>query len=92
MGSNRITVSIWSNSYDEEGTVAPDYFRICTGLLQRPQGDGGDGVTPNGGRAGRPHGTKSSANMQYDGRGGKYHRPYAADYFTSATSTARAAI
>ncbi len=67
MGSNRITVSIWSNSYDEEGnSLAPDYFPdlydYCNGLREYV-----DGVTPNGrANATVVYGTKSSANMQYD--------------------------
>lgn len=48
MGSNRITVYIGSNMYDEEGnSLAPDYFPdlydYCNGL-----GEYVDGVTPNG--------------------------------------------
>lgn len=67
MGSNRVTVSIWSNSYDEEGnSLAPDYFPdlydYCNGLREYV-----DGVTPNGqANATVVYGTKSSANMQYD--------------------------
>lgn len=67
MGSNRITVYIWSNMYDEEGnSLAPDYFPdlydYCNGL-----GEYVDGVTPNGrANATVVYGTKSSANMQYD--------------------------
>ena len=66
MGSNRITVSIWSNSYDEEGnSLAPDYFPdlydYCNGLREYV-----DGVTPNGrANATVVYGTKSSANMEY---------------------------
>lgn len=67
MGSNRITVYIGSNMYDEEGnSLAPDYFPdlydYCNGL-----GEYVDGVTPNGrANATVVYGTKSSANMQYD--------------------------
>ena len=79
MGSNRITVSIWSNSYDEEGnSLAPDYFPdlydYCNGLREYV-----DGVTPNGrANATVVYGTKSSANMQYDWDEEEYHRRYAA--------------
>ena len=46
MGSNRISVYIWSYSYDEEGnSLAPDYFpnlyNYCNGMRQYI-----DGVTP----------------------------------------------
>ena len=66
MGSNRISVNIWSNSYDEEGnSLAPDYFPdlydYCNGLREYV-----DGVTPNGrANATVVYGTKSSANMEY---------------------------
>ena len=66
MGSNRITVYIGSNMYDEEGnSLAPDYFPdlydYCNGL-----GEYVDGVTPNGrANATVVYGTKSSANMDY---------------------------
>ena len=66
MGSNRITVYIGSNMYDEEGnSLAPDYFPdlydYCNGLREYV-----DGVTPNGrANATVVYGTKSSANMDY---------------------------
>ena len=46
MGSNRITVHIWSYLYDEEGnSLAPDYFpklyEYCNGLKDQVEG-----VTP----------------------------------------------
>ena len=66
MGSNRISVYIWSYSYDEEGnSLAPDYFpnlyNYCNGMRQYI-----DGVTPQGNvNATVSYGTKSTANMEY---------------------------
>ena len=65
MGSNRISVYIWSYSYDEEGnSLAPDYFpnlyNYCNGMRQYI-----DGVTPQGNvNATVSYGTKSTANME----------------------------
>ena len=67
MGSNRITVHIWSYLYDEEGnSLAPDYFpklyEYCNGLKDQVEG-----VTPEGySNATVVYGTKSTANMGYE--------------------------
>ena len=67
MGSNRITVYIWSYMYDDEGnSLAPDYFpklyEYCNGL-----GDQIEGVTPEGYlNATVTYGTKSTDNMGYE--------------------------
>ena len=66
MGSNRITVSIYSWMYDEEGNdiskdYFPDLYDYCNGLKEYVLG-----VTPTGWcNATVSYGTKSSANMQY---------------------------
>ena len=66
MGSNRITVSIYSWMYDEEGNdISKDYFPAlydyCNGLKEYVLG-----VTPTGRcDATVSYGTKSTANMQY---------------------------
>lgn len=67
MGSNRITVSIWSNIYDEKGNnLAPDYFpklyEYCNGMKDKILG-----VTPEGNvNATVVYGTKSTANMSWN--------------------------
>ena len=66
MGSNRITVSIYSWMYDEDGNdiskdYFPDLYNYCNGLKDYVLG-----VTPTGWcNATVSYGTKSSANMQY---------------------------
>ena len=66
MGSNRITVSISSWMYDEEGNdiskdYFPDLYDYCNGLKEYVLG-----VTPTGRcDATVSYGTKSTANMQY---------------------------
>ena len=66
MGSNRITVSISSWMYDEEGNdiskdYFPDLYDYCNGLKEYVLG-----VTPTGWcNATVSYGTKSTANMQY---------------------------
>ena len=66
MGSNRITVSIYSWMYDEEGNdiskdYFPDLYDYCNGLKEYVLG-----VTPTGWcDATVSYGTKSTANMQY---------------------------
>ena len=66
MGSNRITVSIYSWMYDEDGNdVSKDYFpdlyAYCNGLKEYVLG-----VTPTGYcNATVSYGTKSTANMEY---------------------------
>ena len=67
MGSNRITVSIYSWMYDEDGNdisrdYFPDLYDYCTGLSEYVLG-----ITPAGyvDNATVVYGTKSSANMQY---------------------------
>ena len=66
MGSNRITVSIYSWMYDEEGNdiskdYFPDLYDYCNGLKEYVLG-----VTPTGWcNATVSYGTKSTANMQY---------------------------
>ena len=72
MGSNRITVEIYSWMYDEEGNdiskdYFPDLYDYCTGLSEYVLG-----ITPTGWvDATVVYGTKSTANMQYswDDRG-----------------------
>ena len=67
MGSNKLTVSIWSGVYDEDGNpITKDYFPAiydyCNSIKQYVLG-----VTPTGqSNATVVYGTKSSANMQYD--------------------------
>ena len=67
MGSNRITVSIYSWMYDEEGNdiskdYFPDLYDYCNGLKEYVLG-----VTPTGRcDATVSYGTKSTANMQYE--------------------------
>ena len=67
MGSNRVTVHIWSYMYDDEGnSLAPDYFpklyEYCNGLKDQVEG-----VTPEGySNATVVYGTKSTANMGYE--------------------------
>ena len=68
MGSNRVTVYIWSYLYDEEGnSLAPDYFpklyEYCNGLKDQIEG-----VTPEGyaNNITVTYGTKSTANMGYE--------------------------
>ena len=68
MGSNRVTVYIWSNLYDENGnSLAPDYFpklyEYCNGLKDQIEG-----VTPEGyaNNITVTYGTKSTANMGYE--------------------------
>ena len=66
MGSNRITVSVYSWMYDEEGNdisrdYFPDLYDYCTGLSEYVLG-----ITPTGWvDATVVYGTKSSANMEY---------------------------
>ena len=66
MGSNRITVSIYSWMYDEDGNdiskdYFPDLYDYCNGLKDYVLG-----VTPTGWcNATVSYGTKSTANMQY---------------------------
>ena len=67
MGSNRITVSIYSWMYDEDGNdisrdYFPDLYDYCTGLSEYVLG-----ITPAGyvDNATVVYGTKSTANMQY---------------------------
>ena len=66
MGSNRITVSIYSSMYDAEGNdiskdYFPDLYDYCNGLKEYVLG-----VTPTGWcNATVSYGTKSTANMQY---------------------------
>ena len=66
MGSNRITVSIYSWMYDEDGNdiskdYFPDLYNYCNGLKDYVLG-----VTPTGWcNATVSYGTKSTANMQY---------------------------
>ena len=67
MGSNRITVSIYSSMYDAEGNdiskdYFPDLYDYCNGLKEYVLG-----VTPTGWcNATVSYGTKSTANMQYE--------------------------
>ena len=67
MGSNRITVSIYSWMYDEEGNdiskdYFPDLYDYCNGLKEYVMG-----ITPTGYcNATVSYGTKSTANMQYE--------------------------
>lgn len=68
MGSNRITVSIWSTQYDENGNsiMAKDYFpdlyEYCNSMKDKVIG-----VTPEGNvNATVVYGTKSTANMEYN--------------------------
>ena len=67
MGSNRVTVYIWSYMYDDEGnSLAPDYFpklyEYCNGLKDQIEG-----VTPEGYlNATVVYGTKSTDNMGYE--------------------------
>lgn len=67
MGSNKLTVSIYSWMTDEKGNeIVKDYFPglydYCSGMKDLIQG-----ITPNGNfSATVSYGTKSSANMQYD--------------------------
>ena len=65
MGSNKITVSIWNYSYDEEGNVIPqDYFTPLYDYCNTIK-DLVEGVTPNGYLSGTViYGTKNSNNMQ----------------------------
>ena len=66
MGSNRITVDIYSWMYDEEGNdiskdYFPDLYDYCTGLSEYVVG-----VTPTGWvNATVSYGTKSTANFEY---------------------------
>ena len=66
MGSNRITVSIYSWMYDEDGNdiskdYFPDLYNYCNGLKEYVLG-----VTPTGWcNATVSYGTKSTTNMQY---------------------------
>ena len=67
MGSNRITVSVYSWMYDEDGNdisrdYFPDLYDYCTGLSEYVLG-----ITPAGyvDNATVVYGTKSTANMQY---------------------------
>ena len=66
MGSNRITVSIYSWMYDADGNdiskdYFPDLYNYCNGLKDYVLG-----VTPTGWcNATVSYGTKSTANMQY---------------------------
>ena len=66
MGANRISVSIYSYSYDMDGNpISKDYFsdlyRYCAGLKDYVLG-----VTPNGqANATVVYGTKSTANMEW---------------------------
>ena len=66
MGSNRITVSIYSWMYDADGNdiskdYFPDLYDYCNGLKEYVLG-----VTPTGWcNATVSYGTKSTANMQY---------------------------
>ncbi len=66
MGSNRITVSIYSWMYDEDGNdiskdYFPDLYDYCNGLKEYVLG-----VTPTGWcNATVSYGLKSTANMQY---------------------------
>ena len=66
MGSNRITVEIYSWMYDEEGNdiskdYFPDLYDYCTGLSEYVVG-----VTPTGWvNATVSYGTKSTANFEY---------------------------
>ena len=66
MGSNRITVSIYSWMYDEDGTdiskdYFPDLYDYCNGMKEYVMG-----ITPTGYcNATVSYGTKSTANMQY---------------------------
>ena len=65
MGSNRITVSVYSWMYDEDGNdisrdYFPDLYDYCTGLSDYVMG-----ITPAGSvDATVVYGTKSTANMQ----------------------------
>ena len=67
MGSNRITVSISSWMYDEEGNdiskdYFPDLYDYCNGMKEYVMG-----ITPTGYcNATVSYGTKSTANMQYE--------------------------
>ena len=67
MGSNRITVSIYSWMYDEEGNdiskdYFPDLYDYCNGMKEYVMG-----ITPTGYcNATVSYGTKSTANMQYE--------------------------
>ena len=67
MGSNRITVSISSWMYDEDGNdiskdYFPDLYDYCNGLKEYVMG-----ITPTGYcNATVSYGTKSTANMQYE--------------------------
>ena len=67
MGSNKITVSIWNFTYDEEGNVVPeDYFTPLYDYCNTIK-DLVEGVTPAGYiSATVSYGTKSTANMQYN--------------------------
>ena len=66
MGSNRITVSIYSWMYDEDGNdiskdYFPDLYDYCNGMKEYVMG-----ITPTGYcNATVSYGTKSTANMQY---------------------------
>ena len=67
MGSNRITVSIYSWMYDEDGNdiskdYFPDLYDYCNGMKEYVMG-----ITPTGYcNATVSYGTKSTANMQYE--------------------------
>ena len=66
MGSNRITVSVYSWMYDENGNdiskdYFPDLYDFCNGMKEYVMG-----ITPTGDcNATVSYGTKSTANMQY---------------------------
>lgn len=66
MGSNRITVSVYSWMYDEDGNdiskdYFPDLYDFCNGMKEYVMG-----ITPTGYcNATVSYGTKSTANMQY---------------------------
>jgi len=66
MGSNKVSVSIYSWNYDENGnSMGKDYFpelnAFCDTISEYV-----DGITPNGyANATITYGTKSSANMEY---------------------------
>ena len=72
MGSNRITVSVYSWTYDEDGNqISKDYFtglyKFCSALK-----DSIIGITPNSSsNATVVYGTKSTANMEW-----KYDEQY----------------
>ncbi|MEG1657961.1 MAG: ABC transporter permease [Oscillibacter sp.] len=68
MGRNRITVSVYSNIYDEKGNpkatpIFDDLYAYCNGLQKYILG-----VTPTGqaGNITMIYGTKNTANMQYE--------------------------